>query len=226
MNDTFEHRGFCAQADRAASSGSSADASPSSPVAPDLSRIGTDVECILRELIEVGKVTRGQIIVIGTSTSEVIGQHIGTSGTEQIAEMIFRAVQAVRREVGFYPAFQCCEHLNRALVVERDMLVQYPLLEEVSVVPVRKAGGSMAAYAYRHLSDGCVVETISAHAGIDIGDTLIGMHLRRVAVPARPSIRSIGHAHVAMAYTRPKLIGGARAVYSMDKAMELSNSCE
>jgi uncharacterized protein (TIGR01440 family) len=116
--------------------------------------------------------------------------------------------------------------LNRALVVERELLGSYPLLEEVSVVPVRKAGGSMAAYAYRHMKDACVVETISAHAGLDIGDTLIGMHLRRVAVPARPSIRSIGHAHVNMAFTRPKLIGGERAVYSSEKAGETHGSCD
>ncbi|MDF2717783.1 MAG: hypothetical protein K0R28_4708 [Paenibacillus sp.] len=187
---------------------------------PDPVRIGADVEAVLRELVEIGKVSRGQIVVIGTSTSEVLGRRIGTAGTEQVAERIFRAVEAVRQDVGFYAAFQCCEHLNRALVVERELLGSYPLLEEVSVVPVRKAGGSMAAYAYRHMKDACVVETISAHAGLDIGDTLIGMHLRRVAVPARPSIRSIGHAHVNMAFTRPKLIGGERAVYSSEKAGE------
>jgi uncharacterized protein (TIGR01440 family) len=193
---------------------------------PDPDRIGADVETVLRELVEIGKVSRGQIVVIGTSTSEVMGRRIGTAGTEQVAEKIFQAVEAVRRDFGFYPAFQCCEHLNRALVVERAILGKYPQLEEVSVIPVRKAGGSMAAYAYRHLTDACVVETISAHAGLDIGDTLIGMHLRRVAVPARPSIRSIGHAHVNMAYTRPKLIGGERAVYSSERAEAARDSCD
>ncbi|WP_238403213.1 TIGR01440 family protein [Paenibacillus mesophilus] len=192
----------------------------------DPARIGTDVETVLRELVAIGKVSRGQIVVIGTSTSEVIGRRIGTAGTEQVAERIFHAVETVRRDVGFYAAYQCCEHLNRALVVERELLGSYPLLEEVSVVPVRRAGGSMAAYAYRHWKDACVVETISAHAGLDIGDTLIGMHLRRVAVPARPSIRSIGHAHVNMAFTRPKLIGGERAVYSSEKAGETHGSCD
>ncbi|MEF3305106.1 TIGR01440 family protein [Paenibacillus sp. GYB003] len=195
------------------------------PDTPDLDRIGADVRKVLRELVDIGKVAPGHIIVIGTSTSEVIGRHIGTAGTEQVAARIFQAVNDVREQVGFFPAFQCCEHLNRALVVERELLGRYPLLEEVSVVPVRKAGGSMAAYAYRHLPDACVVESIAAHAGLDIGDTLIGMHLRRVAVPARPSVRTIGRAHVNMAYTRPKLIGGARAVYAKEAA-EAEGSCD
>lgn len=198
--------------------------SPERDATPDLDRIGSDVETVLRELIAAGNVKPGQIVVIGTSTSEVLGRHIGTAGTEEVAARIYRAVETVRSEAGFYPAYQCCEHLNRALVVNRELLSRYPLLEEVSVVPVRKAGGSMAAYAYRHLTDACVVETISAHAGVDIGDTLIGMHLRRVAVPVRPSVRSIGGAHVNMAYTRPKLIGGARAVYTAEAAQ--AHGCE
>lgn len=194
---------------------------------PDLDRIGTDTEQVLRELVKAGSIGPGQIVVIGTSTSEVLGHRIGTSGTEQVAERIYQAVDKVRQEAGFYPAFQCCEHLNRALVVERRLLARDASLEEVSVVPVRKAGGSMAAYAYRHLTDACVVETIQAHAGLDIGDTLIGMHLRRVAVPARPSIRTIGHAHVNMAFTRPKLIGGTRAVYTKEQAAaEAGGHCE
>lgn len=187
---------------------------------PALDRIGADMEQALRELIGIGKIASGQLIVFGTSTSEVLGRRIGTAGTEEVAERIFRAVSVVWREVGFFPVFQCCEHLNRALVVERKLLERYPLLEEVAVVPVPKAGGSMASYAYRHLTEPCVVETIAAHAGLDIGDTLIGMHLRRVAVPVRSSVRTIGHAHVNMAYTRPKLIGGARAVYTAEQAGE------
>lgn len=220
-------RGY-AQADGACGSGAGLSASDdrASDETPAPERIGSDVETVLRELMELGRVSRGQIVVIGTSTSEVIGRRIGTAGTERIAEAIFRAVEAVRQQFGFYPAFQCCEHLNRALVVERELLATCPQLEEVSVVPVPKAGGSMAAYAYRHLKGACVVETISAHAGVDIGDTLIGMHLRRVAVPARPSIRSIGHAHVNMAFTRPKLIGGERAVYSAEKMTPTVGRCD
>ncbi|TBL73076.1 TIGR01440 family protein [Paenibacillus thalictri] len=184
------------------------------------------VETILRELVQAGGIGPGQIVVIGTSTSEVLGQRIGTAGTVDVARDIFDAVERVRREVGFYPAFQCCEHLNRALVVERVMLEKYPLLEEVSVVPVPKAGGSMAAYAYRHFEAACVVDSIAAHAGVDIGETMIGMHLKRVAVPFRPSIRSVGSARVTAGFTRPRLIGGARAVYEIVRKPENAGSCD
>lgn len=176
--------------------------------------IASAVETIVRELAAAGSLRAGQLLVIGTSTSEVLGRRIGTSGTLQAAAEIFAGVEAVRRDIGFYPVYQCCEHLNRALVIERDAAERYGL-EQVAAIPVPKAGGSMAAYAYRHISDACLVETVAAHAGIDIGDTFIGMHLRRVAVPVRPSIRSIGEAHVTMAVTRPKLIGGVRAVYEL-----------
>lgn len=179
----------------------------------DLSRIQPLAEQALRELAQAGRLEAGQLVVIGTSTSEVLGRHIGTSGTEEVAAHLFAAVEAVRAEIGFYPAYQCCEHLNRALVVEREAMREYRL-EQVSVIPVPRAGGSMASYAYKHLRQACVVESIQAHAGIDIGGTLIGMHLKPVAVPVRPSIRMIGHAPVQMAYTRPKLIGGVRAVYT------------
>ncbi|MDF2960913.1 MAG: hypothetical protein K0S39_2648 [Paenibacillus sp.] len=179
----------------------------------DLSHIRPMAEQVLRELAQAGRLEPGQLVVIGTSTSEVLGHHIGTSGTEEVAEHLFAAVEAVRAEIGFYPVYQCCEHLNRALVMEREAMREYRL-EQVSVIPVPGAGGSMASYAYKNLQQACVVESIQAHAGIDIGGTLIGMHLKPVAVPVRPSIRMIGHAPVQMAYTRPKLIGGARAVYA------------
>jgi len=178
--------------------------------------IAADVEKIVRELAAAAGLKSWQLLVVGTSTSEVIGRTIGTSGTTEAAAAIFAGVEAARQDIGFAPLFQCCEHLNRALVVERAAADRYGL-ELVSAVPIPGAGGSMAAYAYRHLPDACLVERVEAHAGIDIGDTLIGMHLRRVAVPVRPSIRSIGEAHVTMAYARPKLIGGARAVYALDE---------
>lgn len=178
-----------------------------------LESIAEQVERIARELMEVGSIRAGQIVVIGTSTSEVVGKRIGTSGAEDIAAQLYAGLKKVSDEFGFYLAFQCCEHLNRALVIEREAAVDYRL-DEVSAVPVATAGGSMSAYAYRQLKDPCLVETIAAHAGIDIGETLIGMHLRRVAVPVRPSIQQIGHARVTMARTRPKLIGGERTVYS------------
>ncbi|BBH23838.1 UPF0340 protein YwlG [Paenibacillus baekrokdamisoli] len=181
----------------------------------ELTMAAADVETVIRELADAGGIRPKQLLIIGVSTSEVLGQRIGTSGTLEIAEAIFAGVEAVRRDIGFYPVFQCCEHLNRALVMEQEAADRYGL-ELVNAVPVPKAGGSMAAYAFKHLPHACLTETVQAHAGIDIGDTFIGMHLRRVAVPLRPSIRSIGAAHLTMAYTRPKLIGGARAVYSLE----------
>lgn len=192
--------------------------------ADPLAEIADRVEAIVSELAALGSLEAGQIIVFGTSTSEVLGQRIGTAGTEEVAKHIFEGIARVRGKVGFYPAFQCCEHLNRALVVEKELLSRYPSLEPVSVIPVPRAGGSMAAYAYRTWKNPVVVETIQAHAGVDIGGTLIGMHLRRVAIPVRPSVRTVGQAHVQAAYTRPKLIGGARAVYTLEQAKD-SNGC-
>ncbi|MCQ6561935.1 TIGR01440 family protein [Paenibacillus mendelii] len=182
-----------------------------------ISAIARDVEQVVRELADAAKLRTGQLLVVGVSTSEVLGQRIGTSGTLETAEAIFAGIHAVRKEIGFSPVFQCCEHLNRALVMEREAAERYNL-ELVSAIPAPKAGGSMAAYAYRHLQDACLTESVHAHAGLDIGDTFIGMHLRRVAVPLRSSIKSIGGAHLTMAYTRPKLIGGERAVYTLEAA--------
>lgn len=176
--------------------------------------IADQVETIIRELASAGRISKSQLVVFGVSTSEVLGRHIGTAGTMETAEQIFAGIEAVRKEIHFFPVFQCCEHLNRALVMERTAAEHYHL-ELVGAIPVPRAGGSMAAYAYRQLDDPCLVETVQAHAGIDIGDTFIGMHLKRVAVPVRPSIRMIGGAHITMAVTRPKLIGGARAIYEL-----------
>jgi uncharacterized protein (TIGR01440 family) len=174
------------------------------------------METVLTELIQAGSIEAGQIIVFGTSTSEVMGSHIGTSGSLQVAGQLYLGIERVRQKIGFYPAFQCCEHLNRALLLEKECLLRYPGLEQVSAIPIPKAGGAMASYVHSQLQQPVLVETIQAHGGIDIGGTLIGMHLRRVAVPFRPSIRVIGHASVQAAYTRPKLIGGIRAVYTID----------
>lgn len=186
-----------------------------------LSNVAEALETNLRELVKVGNLRSGQILIIGTSTSEILGHRIGTSGTLDAAKPIFETAQRISREFGLHLAFQCCEHLNRAIVIEEELLSHSPQLEPVSVIPVPRAGGSMASYAYRHFAKPVVVETIQAHAGIDIGSTLIGMHLRRVAVPARPPVRNIGHAYVTMAFTRPKLIGGTRAVYLLDEAEQL-----
>lgn len=182
-------------------------------------------EQAVRELVQAGNMTAGQLLVIGASTSEVLGQRIGTAGAAATAAAIYAGVEAARKDAAFVPVYQCCEHLNRALVVDYETAVRLGL-EIVHAVPVPKAGGSMAAYAYGMLERPCLVERIEAHAGIDIGDTFIGMHLKRVAVPVRPSNKSIGAAHVTMAITRPKLIGGARAVYDYELRLKPGQSAE
>lgn len=171
-----------------------------------------ELDAIIIEFREQVPLNERQILVVGCSTSEVAGKRIGTAGTEQVAEIIFAQMKRLSEETGTALAFQCCEHLNRALVVERET-ADSRNLDEVTVIPARTAGGAMAAYAYEHFRDPVMVEHIKADAGIDIGDTLIGMHLKHVAVPVRTLQKSVGHAHVTMAKTRPKLIGGARAVY-------------
>ena len=167
---------------------------------------------LLHEFQEEAALKENQLLVIGCSTSEVIGKRIGTEGTLDVAGMVYSVVRDFQEKTGIQVAYQCCEHLNRALVLKRETAVRNDY-EEVSVVPVRTAGGSMATFAYQQWKDAVVVEHIKAEAGIDIGDTFIGMHLKHVAVPVRSSIKEIGHAHVTMAKTRPKLIGGERAVY-------------
>ena len=160
--------------------------------------------------------TNESILVVGTSTSEVSGKRIGTSGTAEVAEALFLALRTFQQKTGVQLAFQCCEHLNRALVVEEALQKKHHL-EQVEVIPIAKAGGSMAAHAYQQLENPVVVEFIKADCGIDIGDTLIGMHLKHVAVPVRSKLKTVGHAHVTLAKTRPKLIGGTRAVYELHK---------
>lgn len=177
-----------------------------------LDQIRLDVERLMDEWLETDYLKAGDVLVIGCSTSEVAGKQIGTSGSEEVAATIFNELDKYRKEKNFHLAFQCCEHLNRAIVLETS--VQKKLsLDPVTVIPVPAAGGSMASYAYQHLQEAVVVEEIKADAGIDIGDTMIGMHLKKVAVPLRFQQKTIGNAHVTAARTRPKLIGGARATY-------------
>lgn len=190
----------------------------------NLGNIREQVAEVLEELVLAAKLGLGHLVVIGTSTSEVAGAAIGKGGAESVAEELYLGIERVKVKYGFHVAFQCCEHLNRALVVERSLLDEMRLCE-VNAVPVPKAGGSMAAVAYRNLKDPCLVESLEAHAGIDIGETLIGMHLRRVAVPFRPSRRTIGMARVTAAWTRPKLIGGERAVYVLPEVQD-SQVCQ
>lgn len=166
----------------------------------------------ISELCDTAKLKAGDILVIGCSTSEVIGSKIGTNSSEEVAEELYDAITYALVSRRIYPAFQCCEHLNRAIVIERECMPAY--CEEVNVVPQKKAGGSLATFAYNCFSDPVVVEEIKADAGIDIGSTLIGMHLKRVAVPVRLSISKIGEANITCARTRPKFIGGERAIYN------------
>ncbi|PLT35875.1 TIGR01440 family protein [Bacillus sp. V5-8f] len=179
----------------------------------ELSQWKSELHTVLQDFQNEARLDSGKLFVVGCSTSEVAGKRIGTNGTLEIAEMIFTELQAFQTETGVEIAFQCCEHVNRALVLPRHVAEKHGY-EEVSVVPVRTAGGAMAAFAYNHIKDAAVVEHIKADAGIDIGDTFIGMHLKHVAVPVRSSMKEVGHAHVTMARTRPKLIGGERAVYT------------
>ena len=178
----------------------------------ELIDIDRQVRAAVGELLEVAGLRPGQLLVVGCSTSEVLGEKIGTAGSGEVAAAILGALQQACSTRRIYLAIQCCEHLNRALVVERQVLEQYRL-EEVSVVPVSKAGGALAAQAVREFADPVVVEAIEAHAGLDIGATLIGMHLKKVAIPVRLRQKAIGQAPVTAARTRPKLIGGTRAVY-------------
>ena len=174
--------------------------------------IREELTTALTELCDIAGLKAGDILVIGCSTSEVVGSKIGTNGSQDIAEEIYDAITYVLVSRRIYPAFQCCEHLNRAIVIERECMPYY--CEEVNVVPQKNAGGSLAAFAYNCFSDPVVVEEIKADAGIDIGSTLIGMHLKRVAVPVRLSISKIGEATLTCARTRARFIGGERAVYN------------
>ncbi len=168
------------------------------------------------ELIEKAKISRGGIMVVGCSTSEVCGGIIGKQSSPETAEAILNGILSVSSAKGVYIAAQCCEHLNRAVVVEREACsaaIECGVLSPVNAVPQPKAGGSFAAAAYRAFASPIVLEHISADCGLDIGGTLIGMHLREVAVPVRLSIKAVGDAVLIAARTRAKFIGGSRAVY-------------
>lgn len=163
-----------------------------------------------RELLEKAKLRPGQLVVVGCSTSEICGSRIGSDSRPEVAEVVFRALYDVFREAGVYLAAQCCEHLNRALIVEAEAV---PGAQAVNVVPQPKAGGSFATAAYHSFAHPVALEHIRADAGLDIGCTLIGMHLKEVAVPLRLNSNRIGSALVLAARVRPKFIGGVRAIY-------------
>ncbi|TMU84027.1 TIGR01440 family protein [Bacillus sp. BHET2] len=178
----------------------------------EIAQLKEELQTILRDFSHQVPLNKGQVFVVGCSTSEVMGERIGTAGTIEVADMIFSELQAWADSIEVSLAFQCCEHLNRAIVLEREV-AERKGLDEVTVIPVRKAGGAMATKAYHSFQDPVLVEHIKGDAGIDIGDTFIGMHLKHVAVPIRVSQKSLGQAHITLAKTRPKLIGGVRAAY-------------
>lgn len=166
----------------------------------------------MQELLEQAAPARGSLVVVGCSSSEIMGSRIGKGSTPEAAEAVVEAIYPLIEEHGLYLAAQCCEHLNRALIVEREAAEKFGY-EPVCVIPQPKAGGSFATTAYRRFVRPVAVETVDARAGMDIGNTLIGMHLVPVAVPVRLEIKAIGEAPVVFARTRPKFIGGSRAVY-------------
>ena len=170
-------------------------------------------QAAIAELYEKAKLKAGNIVVIGCSTSEVVGAKIGTNSNIDVAEEVFKGLHDYTKSKGLFLAVQCCEHLNRAIITERSAV---PFAELVNVIPQPKAGGSLATQAYAGFSDPIAVEEIKADAGLDIGLTMIGMHLKKVAVPVRLEQNRIGQAIVVAARTRPKFVGGVRAVYDQE----------
>ena len=177
-----------------------------------MKNIKAQAEKLVNELIEKAKLRKGDLLVIGCSSSEIVGDEIGKGSSVEAAEAVFEGIYPALKEKGIYLAAQCCEHLNRAIITERDYAEKHGL-EIVNVVPQPKAGGSFATTCYKNFSSPVAAEYIKADAGMDIGLTLIGMHLKSVAVPVRLSINKIGCANVVFARTRPRCIGGIRAIY-------------
>ena len=167
---------------------------------------------VMEEILAQAELLPGELVVVGCSSSEILGERIGTGGSPEAASAVLAGILPVIKTHGLYLAAQCCEHLNRALVLERAAAERF-FYENVCVRPVTNAGGSFAAAAYEALDEPVVVEHIKASAGMDIGGTLIGMHLKDVAVPIRLTVKTVGEAIVLAARTRPRLIGGARAQY-------------
>ena len=179
-----------------------------------MSEVENKVYEAISELVRESGIKRGEILVLGCSTSEINGTNIGKGSVYASGEEVIRGAMRALDGTGIYLAVGCCEHLNRAVVIEREAAERYGF-EIVSVVPAMKAGGSTGTAAYKAFKDPVMIEYVKAHAGMDIGDTLIGMHLRHVAVPLRLRINKIGFANVTYAKTRPKFIGGSRAQYEL-----------
>ena len=177
-----------------------------------LSNITNDAKKAIIELIEISGIKSGELLVIGCSSSEVVGGDIGKASSMEAAKAVFDGIYPVLQEKGIYLAAQCCEHLNRAIIIEQCAAEKFGL-EIVNVMPQTKAGGSFATTIWQNMTLPVAVEHIKATAGLDVGNTLIGMHLKEVAVPVRLSTNKIGKAPIVAARTRPKFIGGERAVY-------------
>ena len=183
----------------------------------EIDEIASELEVILQEMVERQAPREDDVFVIGCSTSEVCGKRIGKAGSPEVAAALFPVLRQFAAEKNLHLAFQCCEHLNRALLVERETMRRFGL-SEVCAVPHYHAGGSMASHAFRHMTNPVLVENIQAGYGLDIGETMIGMHMRPVAVPMRLAHRSIGDARANPSFSRPRLIGGERARYTLEAA--------
>ena len=181
-----------------------------------LQKLKEQTKSIVADLVERSGLRSGQIFVLGLSSSEVVGGHIGKASSAEVGELVVSGVLEVLQPLGIALAVQGCEHLNRALVVEEAVADQKGL-EIVNVLPSLQAGGSGQVAAFKFMDRPVVVEEVVAHAGLDIGDTAIGMHVKRVQVPLRPLQRELGQAHVTALASRPKLIGGERASYQADR---------
>ena len=182
----------------------------------DLETIRQEARAVAEELITTAQMKPGQILVVGCSSSEIHNSKLGTDSSQEIGQAVFEALYACTKEHGLYLAAQCCEHLNRSIVIEREA-AKANGYQIVSAIPQPHAGGSWATNCWQRFNDPVLVEEVRAAAGMDIGGTLIGMHLRRVAVPVRLSMDHIGHAILLCARTRPPFIGGSRAVYSQEE---------
>ena len=167
---------------------------------------------ITEDLCEKAKLRKGQLLIVGCSTSEICGKRIGSNSNINIAEAVFSGINKSTQKNGIWLAAQCCEHLNRAIIIEKEAI---PGMDIVNIVPQLHAGGAFATIAWKEFNEPVAVEAIKADAGIDIGDTLIGMHLKKVAVPVRLNRCVLGKAHVTAARVRPKYIGGPRASYNV-----------
>lgn len=182
----------------------------------NVEQLARETQAITRDILEKSAIVTGQVFVLGLSSSEVAGGLIGKNSNAEIGRIIVQAVLEETKKRGLYLAVQGCEHVNRALVVEKEYAERKDL-EIVNVLPSLHAGGSGQVAAFELMSDPVEVEEIVAHAGLDIGDTAIGMHVKRVQVPLVPFQRELGGAHVTALASRPKLIGGARAHYQADQ---------